>query len=155
MVVSGVVEDASIGGAELAVDIPTGERLGLTTPRYLLVAYRGDRPALEDHLRAALRPETVVRFRGPGETPYLRHADAVLPQAQIKARFGEFSIATDEMTARECVENCDRRCAVGCYGFVFGLLFVVCEHLPHPFFIPAWWKSVLSHRCPFRRCRRR
>jgi hypothetical protein len=91
VVVSGVVEDASIGGAELAVDIPTGERLGLATPRYLLVAYRGDRPALEDHLRTALRPETVVRFRGPGETPYLRHADAVLPQAQIKARFGEFS----------------------------------------------------------------
>jgi len=91
VVVSGVVEDASIGGAELAVDISTGERLGLTTPRYLLVAYRGDRPALEDHLRAALRPGTVVRFRGPGETPYLRHADAVLPQAQIKARFGEFS----------------------------------------------------------------
>jgi hypothetical protein len=91
VVVSGVVEDASIGGAELAVDIPTGERLGLTTPRYLLVAYRGDRPALEDHLRAALRSGTVVRFRGPGETPYLRHADAVLPQAQIKARFGEFS----------------------------------------------------------------
>jgi D-alanyl-D-alanine carboxypeptidase len=91
VVVSGVVEDASIGGAELAVDVPTGELLGLTTPRYLLVAYRGDRPALEDHLRAALRPGTVVRFRGPGETPYLRHADAVLPQAQIKARFGEFS----------------------------------------------------------------
>ncbi len=91
VVVSAIVEDASIGGAELAVDIPTGERLGLTTPRYLLVAYRGDRPALEDHLRAALRPGTVVRFRGPGETPYLRHADAVLPQAQIKARFGEFS----------------------------------------------------------------
>jgi hypothetical protein len=91
VVVSGVAEDASIGGAELAVDVPTGERLGLTTPRYLLVAYGGDRPALEDHLRAALRPGTVVRFRGPGETPYLRHADAVLPQAQIKARFGEFS----------------------------------------------------------------
>ncbi|HET6834992.1 MAG TPA: M15 family metallopeptidase [Acidimicrobiales bacterium] len=91
VVVSAIVEDASIGGAELAVDIPTGERLGLTTPRYLLVAYRGDRPGLEDHLRAALRPGTVARFRGPGETPYLRHADAVLPQAQIKARFGEFS----------------------------------------------------------------
>jgi D-alanyl-D-alanine carboxypeptidase len=91
VVVSAVVEDASIGGAELAVDVPTGERLGISTPRYVLVAYRGDRPALEDHLRAAVAPGTVVRFRGPGETPYLRHADAVLPQAQIKARFGEFS----------------------------------------------------------------
>jgi hypothetical protein len=91
VVVSAVVEDASIGGAELAVDVATGESLGLTTPRYLLVAYRGDRPALEDRLRAAIASGTVVRFRGPGETPYLRHADAVLPQAQIKARFGEFS----------------------------------------------------------------
>jgi D-alanyl-D-alanine carboxypeptidase len=91
VVVSAVVEDASVGGAELAVDIPTGERLGLTTPRYLLVAYDGDRPAVEDRLRAALAPGSAVRFRGPGETPFLRHADAVLPQAQIKARFGEFS----------------------------------------------------------------
>src|SRR4029450_13703494 len=32
-----------------------------------------------------------VRPRAPGETPFLRHADAVLPQALIKARFGEFS----------------------------------------------------------------
>lgn len=91
VVVSGVVEDASIGGAELAVDVATGARVGVAGPRYLLVAYDGDRPALEDRLRAALGPGTVVQFRGPGETPYLRHADAVLPQAQIKARFGEFS----------------------------------------------------------------
>jgi hypothetical protein len=91
VVVSGVVEDASIGGSELAVDVATGARLGLASPRYVLVAYDGDRPALEDRLRAALAPGTVVRFRGPGETPYLRHADAVLPQAQIKARFGEYS----------------------------------------------------------------
>jgi D-alanyl-D-alanine carboxypeptidase len=88
--VASVVEDASIGGAELAVDARTGGRLGLVTPRYLLMAYRGDRPALEDQLRRAVAPGTAVRFRGPGETPFLRHADAVLPQARIKARFGEF-----------------------------------------------------------------
>src|SRR4029450_5373915 len=29
--------------------------------------------------------------RGPAEPPYLPPADAALPQAQIKARFGEFS----------------------------------------------------------------
>jgi hypothetical protein len=94
VVVSSVVEDASIGGAELAVDVATGARLGLASPRYLLVAYDGDRPALENRLRAALARGTVVQFRGPGETPYLRQADAVLPQAQIKARFGEFSYRT-------------------------------------------------------------
>ncbi len=33
-----------------------------------------------------------MRFRGPGETPYLRHADAVLPQVIIKSNFGEFLV---------------------------------------------------------------
>ncbi|MGH9112757.1 MAG: M15 family metallopeptidase, partial [Acidimicrobiales bacterium] len=92
VVVAGVVEDATIGGAELAVDLATGERIGLDRPRYLLVAYEGDRSAVEDRLRSALAPGVSVRFRGPGETPFLRHGDAVLAQAQIKARFGEFSL---------------------------------------------------------------
>jgi len=92
VVVAGVVEDATIGGAELAVDVATGERVGLARPRYLLVAYDGDRSAVEDRLRSALAPGVSVRFRGPGETPFLRHGDAVLAQAQIKARFGEFAL---------------------------------------------------------------
>ncbi len=92
VVVAGVVEDATIGGAELAVDLVTGDRIGLDRPRYLLVAYDGDRSAVEDRLRSALAPGVSVRFRGPGETPFLRHGDAVLAQAQIKARFGEFSL---------------------------------------------------------------
>ena len=92
VVVAGVVEDATIGGAELAVDLATSERIGLDRPRYVLVAYDGDRSAVEDALRSALAPGVSVRFRGPGETPFLRHGDAVLAQAQIKARFGEFSL---------------------------------------------------------------
>jgi hypothetical protein len=92
VVVAGVVEDATIGGAELAVDLATAERIGLDRPRYVLVAYDGDRSAVEDALRSALAPGVSVRFRGPGETPFLRHGDAVLAQAQIKARFGEFSL---------------------------------------------------------------
>ena len=32
-----------------------------------------------------------MRFRAPGETPFLREGDAVLPQALIKDRFGEFA----------------------------------------------------------------
>jgi hypothetical protein len=32
-----------------------------------------------------------VRVRGPGETPFFRAGDAVLPQAMVKERFGEFS----------------------------------------------------------------
>jgi hypothetical protein len=89
--VAAVVSDSAVGGAEIAVDRATGERLGVATDRYVLSAYDGDRPALEQRLRAALTTATAVRFRGPGETPFLRNGDAVLPQAHIKDRFGEFA----------------------------------------------------------------
>jgi hypothetical protein len=91
LAVVGVVDDGTIGGAEVAVDRATGAAAGAGTARYVLAAYRGDRAALESRWRAALHDDTAVRFRGPGETPFLRNGDAVLPQAQIKARFGEFA----------------------------------------------------------------
>jgi D-alanyl-D-alanine carboxypeptidase len=89
--VSGVVSDSAVGGAELVLDTATGERAGLTTDRYVLAAYDGDRATLEQRLRSALAEDSAVRFRGPGETPYLRNGDAVLPQVLIKQRFGEFA----------------------------------------------------------------
>ena len=81
----------AIGGAELAVDRSTGGGAG-----------RGTRPLPAGRLRrrpggaggplaGRLTVAADARFRAPGETPYLRDGDAVLPQAQIKARFGEFS----------------------------------------------------------------
>jgi hypothetical protein len=89
--VVGVVGDTAIGGAELAVDRATGAGLGVSTDRYVLLAHRGDRSGLEQRLRATLPPDRPVRFRGAGETPFLRHGDAVLPQVLIKQRFGEFA----------------------------------------------------------------
>jgi hypothetical protein len=89
--VAGIVSDSAIGGAEIAVDPATGARLGLGTERYLLAAYDGDRTGLEERLRASLVSDAAVRFRGPGETPFLRNGDAVLPQVIIKHRFGEFA----------------------------------------------------------------
>jgi D-alanyl-D-alanine carboxypeptidase len=89
--VAAVVSDGAIGGAELAVDLTTGEALGLRTDRYVLARYDGERAAVEERLRAALTEDAAVRFRGPGETPFLRNGDAVLPQAHIKDRFGEFA----------------------------------------------------------------
>lgn len=89
--VSGIVEDATIGAAELAVDGATGSDIGVTTPRYVLLAHDGDRATVESALRQALPPGAAVRFRGQGETTYLRHGDAVLPQVKIKERFGEFA----------------------------------------------------------------
>lgn len=87
--IAGVVDDEVIGGAELAVSEATGTAIGVVTPRYVLVRHRGDRAAVETAVRD-LAPGPV-RIRGPGETPFLRHGDAVLPQAAVKQRFGEFS----------------------------------------------------------------
>jgi D-alanyl-D-alanine carboxypeptidase len=88
--VAGVVDDEVVGAAELVVDATTAPAAGIHTPRFLLVAYTADRAHVERSI-AGLVPDTAVRFRARGETPYLRHGDAVLPQALIKARFGEFS----------------------------------------------------------------
>lgn len=88
--VTAVVDDAVIGGAELAVGPEAGRELGLERDRYLLVAHHGDRATIEEGIRPLVGG--ALRFRGPGETPYLRDGDAVLPQAIVKATFGEFGV---------------------------------------------------------------
>ncbi len=87
--VVGVVPDLSVGGAEAVVTPATGATIGVTTERYVLLHHRGDRAPLDGAIRSVTGE--VVRTRAAGETPFLRHADAVLPQALIKARFGEFA----------------------------------------------------------------
>lgn len=90
--VEGVLPDVVLGGAEVVVSVGTGERLGVETPRYLLVTFDGDRAQFESQVRELLPPGLPARVRAPGETPFLRHGDAVLPQAIIKDSFGEFAI---------------------------------------------------------------
>jgi len=90
--ISGVLPDAVLGGAELAMTHEAGEPAGIGTPRYLLILYEGDRSFLEESVRSLLPPDLPARIRGLGETPFLRHGDAVLPQALIKETFGEFTI---------------------------------------------------------------
>jgi hypothetical protein len=94
--VAGVIDDEVVGAAEVVVDKATGPFVGVDRPRFLLVSYEGDRNALEQAIGALLPEGVRARFRGRGETPYLRHADAVLPQALIKARFGEFAYRPPE-----------------------------------------------------------
>jgi hypothetical protein len=93
LTVAAVVPDTTVGGAEVVVDTATGAAVGVDTPRAMLVAHGGDRAAVEAAVAATLggRP---VRFRAPGETPYLRAADAVLPQSIVKDRYGEFAYRT-------------------------------------------------------------
>lgn len=88
----GILPDPVVGAAEIVTTIETGLALGVTTPRYLLVTFEGDRAAFERSVRETLPEGVAVRIRAPGETPFLRHGDAVLPQVVIKSEFGEFSL---------------------------------------------------------------
>jgi hypothetical protein len=89
--VVGVVDDLAGAGAEVLVDRATAEGLGVTTERYVLVELDGPRADVEAAIDAVLDPQRAVRFRNRAETTWMRHGDAVLPLALIKAQFGEFA----------------------------------------------------------------
>ena len=91
LTVAGVVDDALVGAAEVAVSVAGARTIGIARDRYLLLTYSGGRTAVAGRLRRALPPRLPVRLRGPGETPFFRAGDAVLPQAMVKERFGEFA----------------------------------------------------------------
>jgi hypothetical protein len=91
LTVAGVVDDSLVGGAELALTSAGGSAAGIRTDRYLLVTYQTDRAKVETAIRERLPAGLGPRFRGPGETPFFRNGDAVLPQALVKERFGEFA----------------------------------------------------------------
>jgi hypothetical protein len=92
LTVAGVVDDAVVGAAEVALSVAGARTVGIATDRYLLLTYRGGRAAVTSRLRRALAGSGApVRLRGPGETPFFRAGDAVLPQAMVKERFGEFA----------------------------------------------------------------
>lgn len=88
--VAGVVADESVGAAELVLPREGAARAGVRVERYALVRHRGERPTVEVAVREAAGP-VPLRVRAPGETPWFRHGDAVLPQALVKDRFGEFA----------------------------------------------------------------
>lgn len=94
--VVGIVDDAQLAGAEVAVADETAEGTAAGVPRHVLLTYRGDRAEVEPAIRALLADGPPVRLRGPGESPVLRHGDAVLTQAQVKQRFGEFAYRRGE-----------------------------------------------------------
>lgn len=91
LAVAGVVDDALVGAAEIALTRTGATAVRVDTDRYLLIAYHGERAGVESAVRHLLPAGLAVRFRGPGETPFLRSGDAVLPQMLIKERFGEFA----------------------------------------------------------------
>ncbi len=93
-----VLPDVLVGAQELVVDAPTARAIGVTRARYLIMrATKGSAPT-DDQLRTELLPllpaslqYPVIQIRAPGETTYLRSADLVPPQENIKQRFGEWA----------------------------------------------------------------
>jgi hypothetical protein len=91
--VAGIVSDASVGANEVFVSLRTAMRLGLRIQRYVLIdpAPGVTRGRLAARIRRLLPEVVPLRIRGPGETPYFRQGDAVLPQVRMKELFGEFA----------------------------------------------------------------
>lgn len=87
--VHGTVPDAAVGAAEVVIRRETAPLVGVDTARSILLTHDGDRAAVEAGITAAAG-ERPVRVRAPGEVPWLRHADVVLPAAILKRTAGEF-----------------------------------------------------------------
>jgi hypothetical protein len=91
--VAGVVPDGVVGAHELFVSRKTALALGVARERYLLIdpAPGASRRDLTSGIRELLPPGGLLRVRGPGETPFFRHGDAVLAPVRLKQVFGEFA----------------------------------------------------------------
>ena len=91
--VAAILPDELVGAHELLVSRELGRRIGVSHDRYALLVTEG-RPGvrqLTTAIRRALPAGTLLRVRAPGDTPYFRHGDAVLPPVAIKELFGEFA----------------------------------------------------------------
>lgn len=91
--VAAILPDELVGANELLVSRELGARIGVTHDRYALLVPDGEpnERQVAKAVRQALPAGTLVRVRAPGETPYFRSGDAVLPPVAIKEDFGEFA----------------------------------------------------------------
>jgi hypothetical protein len=89
--VSGVVDDALLGGYEVALERAVASTYGIRRTAYLLVRPRGPVDGLQAEIRRLLKGR-AVRFVTPGDRPFVRGGDGLLPLSQVKARFGEFAL---------------------------------------------------------------
>lgn len=91
LTVSAVVGDDVFAAAELVVARSAAAGAGVDTERFALVRRAGERADVEAAIRA-VDPSLPLRVRSRDEVPWFRHADAVLPQALVKERFGELAL---------------------------------------------------------------
>jgi hypothetical protein len=92
LVVTDVVDDIAVAGAEIVVSTETGKDIGVRTERAAIVRHELARDQLDIEVMSLVPAGIAARVRTNDETTWLRHADAVLPQSLIKQRFGEFAV---------------------------------------------------------------
>jgi D-alanyl-D-alanine carboxypeptidase len=95
--IAAILPDELVGAQELMVSRRVGRTIGVVHDRYALLQPSGhptDR-SLRKQLHTILPAGLPVQVRAPGETPYFRQGDAVLPPVQIKLLFGEFAAKPD------------------------------------------------------------
>jgi hypothetical protein len=88
--VIGIVPDSDVGAAEIVLS-SADPNLPFSVDRYALVSTDMDREEFERLVRSFPAGPGGVRIRAEGETPWLRHGDAVIPQVFLKQDLGEFS----------------------------------------------------------------
>ncbi len=88
--VTAIVPDEVVSAAEVVFHRADPDPL-VVTPRFALVATVMPREQIEEMARSLYDGPASLRIRAAGETPWLRHGDAVLPQVYIKEALGEFS----------------------------------------------------------------
>lgn len=105
LTVVAVVADPLVAAAEVVVAQSQAAAHGITTERYVLVRTAGPPEVAATDIRDLAGPGQALRLRQPGETPYLRSSDAVLPQARIKDVFGEFAYVPPAPGTREFAQD--------------------------------------------------
>jgi hypothetical protein len=91
--VAAILSDELVGAHELLVSREVGRSIGVTRDRYALVVPDAARTVskVERLLDPILPASPPSKVRAPGDTPYFRQGDAVLPPVRIKLLFGEFA----------------------------------------------------------------
>ncbi|HUF15141.1 MAG TPA: M15 family metallopeptidase [Acidimicrobiia bacterium] len=85
-----IAPDEVVAAAEI-VFAKDDETAPVATDRFALVSTDLPRAEFEEVVRSLYDGPAPLRIRSEGETPWLRHGDAVLPQIFIKEALGEFS----------------------------------------------------------------
>ncbi len=91
--VEGVVPDSMLASHEVVMSLETAQTLGISDLKYILVELeRGtSQGEAEQALRAGLPDGSRLGLRAPDEEDVFRPGGTILPQVEIKKRFGEFA----------------------------------------------------------------